>query len=205
MALKYIDDVYPTYFQKSRLFLTPLIGFKKDKFNLPKNSYVLWENKYSLKDRKFILEYKKTNNTLFKIFEDTYLISTELFEYKFEYEDSWYYVYDLSEHSEIYDKVVQSKYSELPSSYKKVILKHIGKAYKKSYEYASTYLYPKSYYRDYAKLLSVNNKDFEKLVEILKENVELCDTIDLEKENLRINPNKIKIIYDCKNNVSDNL
>ena len=50
--------VYLEYFQKSKVFLYPLLKIKKGITRVPIQTYIAWDNVYSTNDLKFLCQYK---------------------------------------------------------------------------------------------------------------------------------------------------
>ena len=48
--------VYTEYFQKSKVFLYPLLEYRKGLTHVPKQTYCAWEDVYSIEDRMFLLK-----------------------------------------------------------------------------------------------------------------------------------------------------
>ena len=53
-----MDAVYTDYFQKSKVFLYPLLKLKKGLDFVPVETYVSWDGVYETSDYKFICVYK---------------------------------------------------------------------------------------------------------------------------------------------------
>ena len=49
-----MDKVYSDYFQKSKVFLYPLLDFKKGLEFVPHQTYIMWDNHYYIQDRKLL-------------------------------------------------------------------------------------------------------------------------------------------------------
>ena len=61
-----MNIVYTTYFQKSKVFLYPLLGIKKGAKFIPADTYICWDKLFTKDDRKYILVYneERTENYL---------------------------------------------------------------------------------------------------------------------------------------------
>ena len=77
-------------------------------------------------------------------------------------------------------KIFEKEYNELSNNFP------IDYKSKSEYKYIDSWLYPEKYFEVYAKLLQVD-------IEILKTIGELCDPIDMEKENLKIPVENLEI------------
>ena len=56
-----VKQVYKKYFQKSKSFLLPVLGLKKDFKYSPIQSYMKWDEIYNLSDYNLILTYEKSD------------------------------------------------------------------------------------------------------------------------------------------------
>ena len=87
--------VYTEYFQKSKVFLYPLLQIRKGIAHVPIQTYVAWDNVYSPNDLKFFCEYKTKKTRLFEKFAKDYLLGHPLFEEAIELnEDTQLFIYD---------------------------------------------------------------------------------------------------------------
>ena len=60
-----MDDVYTNYFQKSKVFLYPLLKLKKGLKYVPIQTYVCWEHVYAFEDCKIVCEYHAPSSSEF--------------------------------------------------------------------------------------------------------------------------------------------
>ena len=172
-----INTIYQQYIQKSRIFLYPMLKIRRGVSVTPIDTFVSWDNIYSLEDCKLIVVYHLRDDVDFKRFEKERLYNNYLFHDFFELEDEkGAYVFDLSDYSEDYKKIVAGKYSQVSPFYKRIVLDFFKK-HRTHSEYIESYLYPEKYWEVYSKLLKVN-------VNMLKGVGELCSIPDLERENL---------------------
>ena len=56
-----INQLYAKYFQKSKLFLYPLLGLQRG-LTAPEEVYFSWEGKYAPEDQKLILVYNNVSS-----------------------------------------------------------------------------------------------------------------------------------------------
>jgi len=58
-----MKEIYTDYFQKSKVFLYPLLNVKNGIIKVPIQTYIAWDSVYTPEDNKFLCEYKtkKTN------------------------------------------------------------------------------------------------------------------------------------------------
>jgi len=169
--------MYKQYFQKSKIFLYPLLGIKKGIKYVPFETYFTWEDNYDLKDKKLICLYKQKRNKRWLEFEDIMLLKNKLFyDYKHLGDDMHLYVFDTSHIDKDYDRIVKGKYSEISKLTKNFIAKFFGEAGLIA-EYIDQYLHPEYYHEEYAHELNVDE-------DLIKKVWELCDKPDLKKETL---------------------
>ena len=74
-----MEGVYTDYFQKSKVFLYPLLNLKKGMDYVPIQTYVCWEHTYVVGDHMLLCEYHAKNTDKFIAFCDRYLKSHVLF------------------------------------------------------------------------------------------------------------------------------
>lgn len=171
-----IKALYKDYFQKSRVFLYPVLGIKKGSSIVPNECYISWEGKYSIQDEKLICTYHLRTDKEFKAFESKFLFGNKLFHDFFEIEDNvGVYVFDFKVFSGDIIKFSNGKYSQLSADLKRTIIKFYAQSVK--YTHVHSYVYPHMYMNLYSDLLAVPKS-------ILLEVGELCNPPDLEKENL---------------------
>ena len=70
-----LKNIYKKYFQKSKIFLYPLLGIKKGITFVPNETYMSWDNLYTINDNKLILLYKISIDKLidYNLFEKNHL------------------------------------------------------------------------------------------------------------------------------------
>jgi len=169
--------MYRHYFQKSKIFLYPLLGIKKGIKYVPVETYFTWEDNYELKDKKLICVYKQKRTKRWLEFEDLMLLKNKLFfDYKHLGGDMHLYVFDVSLIDKDYDRIVKGKYSEISKLTKNFITKFFGESGLIA-EYIDQYLHPEYYHEEYAYELNVDE-------DLIKKVWELCDKPDLKKETL---------------------
>lgn len=170
-------DVYRKYYQKSKLFLYPILGIPQGYEFTPAETYLKWEDTFELGDCKLICVYDKIDSQEYRAFESEYLLSNTLFyDYYLLPENQAAYVFDFSTHAADFRRVSIGKYSELSTEFKHKIL-HFFSASPSSYAYMDTYMYPNKHYDMYSELLNCD-------VTLLEEVGELCSSPDIDKETL---------------------
>lgn len=185
-----IDAVYVKYFQKSKVFLYPLLDIKRGSSVTPKETYISWHNHITSEDMKLICVYEIRTDNEYKHFEKNILLShNRLCDYSV-INSNAVFVFDLSDLDKNWSLFINGQYSKIDSKLKEKILYFFDK-YSGNYAYMKSYLYPKDYFENYAKLLNVS-------VELLVSVGELCNKPNLDKENLILD------IADLEN-ISENL
>jgi|TARA_R100000084_G_scaffold109439_1_gene76827 hypothetical protein len=168
---------YTQYFQKSKVFLYPLLGIKKGEEFVPVETYISWDGLYTENDYKYIVVYNCDKDLKFKLFEDRVLKSHKLLEFATEIEkDRHIYVFDYSKFNHDFDMFINGRYSKFSTPTKNKVLKYFGSVGKIS-EYIESFLNPLKYHEVYAEA-------FEISIETIKEVHEICSKPDLEKETL---------------------
>mgnify|MGYP003111077743 CR=1 FL=1 len=175
-----MEKIYREYFQKSKVFLYPLLGIKKGVRFVPVQTYVSWNDIYPMDKDKLLCFYtvdpkwKKE----FKLFSELFLETNILFEEMHTIEkNNFLYIFDISPYKTDLKKFRKGKYSKFRKKTKEQIMAFFGETGKIS-EYIESYLYPEFYYEDYAEILNVNEKDLMSVGE-------LCSLPDLEKEDFK--------------------
>lgn len=187
-----LNNVYKKYFQKSTMFLYPLLKIKQGSSIVPIQTYMRWIDMYELGDCKLICVYHKRDDKEFKTFEKKFLLSNPLFyDYHLLPDDKVAYVFDISKDSHDYHKIQHGKYSELSSEFKFKVLNFFN-ANPHNQAYIDSYLYPDKYFGLYADLLNCN-------VDILINVGELCSCPDMEQETLLSKVIKLEIKDNCLN------
>ncbi len=175
-----MEKLYKEYFQKSKVFLYPLLGIKKGVRFVPAQTYLSWNDKYDLDSDKLLCLYitDKDNKDEFTLFSDKKLKTLPVFikEHIID-EFNFLYVFDLTLPLKKRDikKFKEGKYSQLTKKTKESIIKFFGERGKIA-EYVESYLYPGYYYEDYSELLNIQIEDLQNVGQ-------LCSKPDLQKED----------------------
>lgn len=186
MAVKKIKDIYEGYFQKSRVFLHPVLGHKRGTSVTPIDTFLCWEDIVEVEDNKLVCLHHLRDDEHFRIFEEKHLFGNPLFEdYKEVSHDKAVYIFNLEDHKHDFQCVVRGKYSQMSHEQKLRIREYYG-ASTANYAFIDTYLYPEKYFLDYAKFLCVDPADVPEMRRLLWEVGELCSLPDLEKETLKM-------------------
>ena len=174
-----ITALYRKYFQKSKIFLYPLLDIKRGTSIIPEETYLGWGTSYSPEDMKLICVYKIRHDMEYKQFEKNVLLThTRLCDYVIVDPETAVYTFDFSDLKEDWFYFVKGKYSKMNLERRRKILAYFAKN-SGNYAYIESYLFPDSHFKNYAELLDVS-------VEMLKSVGELCSKPDMEKEILLI-------------------
>lgn len=180
-----IQSLYKNYIQKSRIFLYPALGIKRQS-NSPIETYVAWKDYCEPGDCKFICLHHLRNDPEFRAFEKVKLFGNPLFiDYKVTADDKAIYVFDFSKSKSDWECFLRGKYSKISDKHKAVIKNFYG-TQSPNYAYIESFLHPEKYFGMYSQIINVEQK-------ILKQVGELCDPPDLEKETLTISLKLLEI------------
>ena len=181
-----MKQTYKSYFQKSKVFLYPLLGIKKGIRFVPIETYIKWDHPH-LPENILVCSYAVNRDTTneeeikrsqaFDIFVKEHLEKNELFHTRHYTKDLQHIIFDLSFFKSDLQKFREGKYSEFSIITKRIITEFFGISGILS-EYIESYLYPEKYYEIYSDILNVP-------VSILEEVKELCDKPNLEKEDFK--------------------
>lgn len=169
--------VYLEYFQKSKVFLYPLLKIKKGITRVPIQTYIAWDNVYSTNDLKFLCQYKTKQTPKFNSFAKSHLLNHSLLEEVIELnENTQLFIFDFSKFKSDYNKFLKGKYSQYSLDSKISIIDFFG-TQDKIGSYVEGFLTPEGVHDEYAESLGVNIKSIEDIYEV-------CTPPDLEKETL---------------------
>jgi len=176
-----IDTLYRKYFQKSKIFIYPLLGIKQGTKIVPIETYLSWGTSISTEDMKLVCVYKHKNTDEYTNFENHVLLKhSRLCDYVKINETTSVFTFDFSDLSDDWFHFINGKYSKISMNIKRKILdffdKHGG-----NHLYVKSYLFPDKFFETYANILNVPE-------DLLKEVGELCDKPDLDKELLLLEP-----------------
>tara|TARA_R100001163_G_scaffold64656_1_gene59424 strand:+ start:330 stop:884 length:555 start_codon:yes stop_codon:yes gene_type:complete len=182
-----MKKIYSDYFQKSKVFLYPLLNIKKGVRFVPSQTYLSWNGTYDIAKNKFICLYKIDPECKdFGSFAKEHLITSYFYDEYFKIDDENHiYIYDFNFFKDDLNKFKKGQYSKLSNEIKKQIIHFFGDTGTIA-EYVDSYLYPEDYYEIYSKILNI---PIENLIEV----GELCDKPDFKKENLEKQSELIKL------------
>lgn len=183
-----ISKLYNRYFQKSKSFLYPILNFKRKMPFPPRKTYIAWSGVYKIEDNKLIVTFDMNLDTKqWENFRNDILMEHPMF-YELVKTTEEYLnreglnckrqvevlVYDLSELNDDFKHFVSGKYSEISSETKSKIRTYY--AYDSpEWAYMESFLFPEKYFKQYARLLNVEES-------LLIEVGELCEPPNFEKE-----------------------
>ena len=178
-----IKTLQKEYFQKSQVFLYPLLLIPRGHKFTPVKTYIAWVDGIFPADKKLLCVYDLEGTDEFYRFENKYLLGNKLFSNFHLLEDGkGLFVFDYKSFGLDFQIFLSGHYSEMSDDVKKSILKFFGTSRiqysKEAFHYVNSYLYPEMYFHTYAELLGVSK-------EFLEEVGELCPPVDLLKETLQ--------------------
>lgn len=172
-----IDALYRKYFQKSKIFIYPLLDIKRGTSVVPIETYLSWNESLSAEDMKLVCLYHSRADQEYTHFEKNILFKHNRLCDSIKIEDAKTIVtFDFSDLNDDWQKFIEGKYSKMNIKTKRKILDFFDKR-SGNYAYVESYLFPEKHFETYAKILNV---DVEMLIGV----GELCDKPNLEKENL---------------------
>lgn len=174
-----IKQLYPTYFQKSKVFLYPLLGLSKSAVHKPLNTYLSCETVFKLDDYKLLLTYDISNsNNKYPWYNFRSGILSKrknYYDYKMvEGTNVGVVIFDYESFKDDYEAVIAGKYSKISANSKELIKAYYG-INSPEWAYVESFLYPEAYYDTYAKLLNVE-------IELLEKVGQLVDLPNFNKE-----------------------
>ena len=172
-----MKGVYTDYFQKSKVFLYPLLRFRSGLSFVPVQTYVCWEHVITVDENKFLCEYNVGTTEQFELFCNSYLKKHPLFyEYVQIDENRHVFIFDFTQYKSDFKRFLDGQYSKFTLDSKNTILNFFGNKGNIS-EYISLFLSPDSAHKLYAEALNVPLKQIEEVFEV-------CSIPDLDKETL---------------------
>ena len=173
-----MNQLYADYFQKSKMFIYPVLGIARKSSIQVKETYVSWLDIYHDTDKKLICVYDDVHSEAFKAFEAKVLLSSPLYHSHQKTADGrGIYIFDMDVIKKDWAHFLSGSYSKMSKVLKDAVLKYYGKA--PEYEHVRSFLYPEEFFDIYASLLNVDQK-------LLTEVGQLCDKYNRDLENLKI-------------------
>ena len=171
-----LNSVYKKYFQKSKVFLYPILGIKRGVSVIPVETYIGWQGYYGSEDMKLICVYDIRTDEEYKNFEKNILLTHSRLCDFVKVNSQSVLTFDFSDLGDDWAHFINGRYSKISLNLKQKILGFFDK-YSGNYAYMHSYLLPEKYFSNYAELLNV---DVSMLIEV----GELCTKPDLGKETL---------------------
>ena len=174
-----LNALYRKYFQKSKIFMYPLLDIKRGSAIVPTDTYISWEGKYTSEDTKLVCMYPTSDTSEYINFENHILMkNTRLCDYIKIDDKTSIFIFDFSDLKNDWAHFVNGRYSMIGEQQKRKILRYFNDS-SANHLYVESYLFPAKYRKRYAELLNVD-------IQLLEEAQELCDKPDLTKETLLI-------------------
>jgi len=168
--------VYTEYFQKSKVFLYPLLKFRKGLKYVPSQTYIGWSDVYETEDMMFLCLYNTKLTDSFNVFAKRHLIPHPMYRaFTSLSEKEQLFMFDFSRFKNDWKRFIEGKYSQFSLSTKVTILDYFDD--KKTVNYIQGFLSPEDVHEEYANKLNVK-------LDILQKVHEVCTAPDLEKEIL---------------------
>jgi hypothetical protein len=173
-----LNSVYKKYFQKSKVFLYPLLGIKRGVSVVPVETYFSWEGYYNSEDMKLICVYDIRTDEEYVLFEKNTLLKHNRLSDYIKVNSQAIFTFDFSDMGDDWFHFINGRYSKISLELKQKILNFFDK-YSGNYAYIHSYLIPEKYFSNYAELLNVEP---EMLIKV----GELCSIPDTAKETLQM-------------------
>lgn len=174
-----ITALYRKYFQKSKIFLYPLLDIKRGVSVIPEETYIGWNTSYSPEDMKLVCLYKTRKDSEYKLFERNVLLKhNRLCDYVIVDDENAVFTFDFSDLKDDWLNFIKGKYTKMHVDTRRKILAYFAKN-SGNYIYVESYLFPETHYKKYAELLDVP-------ISLLESVGELCSKPDMERETLLI-------------------
>lgn len=170
-------SLYKGYFQKSKIFLYPLLGIPRGISTVPEETYIAWKDRIHPAEEKLICYYTCTGHPDFENFRKNVILKhTLLTDIVLGKDQEEIYVFDFAGFSTDFLHFINGRYSQLSEATKNTVLDFFLDS-DRTGELILSYLHPSEHYDDYATLLGVDK-------ELLKQVGELCTKPDFKKETL---------------------
>jgi hypothetical protein len=172
-----LEEIYTSYFQKSKIFLYPLLGIARGAVETPEQTYLAYGDMIRPEHMLYLCRYTNRTDTAYLKFEKERLMGHPLFRGYFVLEDkSKLFMFDYSSMGEDWFHLLNGRYSQVKLERRKKILNHFEEN-TANYVYIESYLFPKKYMDQYARILNVRK-------DLLEQVGELCDKPDLIRERV---------------------
>ena len=174
-----IKSVYNKYFQKSKVFLYPLLGIKRGASVIPSETYIALGDTIKPEDMKLVCLYHPRKDDEYKHYENKVLLKhSRLYDIKVLNDEDTLFIFDFSDLKDDWNNFIKGKYSHFKNEQKGTIKSFFDRN-SANYTYMSSFLHHDKHFHDYAECLNIK-------VEVLETVGELCSIPDLDKETLTI-------------------
>jgi|TARA_R100000935_G_scaffold56414_2_gene87903 hypothetical protein len=175
-----MEGVYTDYFQKSKVFLYPLLKLRKGIAYVPIQTYVCWEHVYAAGEHMLLCEYHAKKTDKFIAFCDRYLKSHKLFHKYMDLGNNKHlFIFDFTSYKNDFNRFIKGSYSQFSLESKITILDFFSSA-GNMLHYITSFLSPDDAHEDYAEALGV---EIEYIISVY----EVCSIPDLDKETFHEN------------------
>ena len=172
-----VKSIYSKYFQKSKVFLYPLLGLKRGNKIIPSETYLAWTDIIKTEDMKLVCLYHPNKSNEYEKYEKNILLKhNRLYDIQLIDQHNKIFIFDFSDLKDDWNYFLNGKYSKLNNKYKGTI-KSFFDVNSTNYVYVNSYLHPETFFNDYADALNVD-------VKILESVGELCSMPDIKQETL---------------------
>lgn len=181
-----ITKAYSEYFQKSKVFLFPLLGLPKNATFIPECTYLSWKGVYTPRDRKLIIIYNCDDSPEWHDFAEKLRKRTFFSNLQYGLDATvCVVVMDMNSFEKTYLSVLQGKYSQISVDHQSICMTYFGMK-SGEWAYVETYFKPDKYRKLYAGLYGVEESTLKG---------ELCSMPDAEKECLKLitNLNNVEV------------
>jgi hypothetical protein len=174
-----IDSIYRDYFQKSKIFIYPLLEIKRGAVAVPDQTYLAYGDMIRPEHKIFLCCYLDRQDDAYLNFEREMLFGHTRFKGFFKMADgSKLFMFDFSDIGSDWDHLVHGRYSKVSLERRRKILNHFEKG-TGNHIYIESFLFPEKYREQYAEILDVDMRVLERVGE-------LCDKPDLSREKFKI-------------------
>ena len=174
-----LTALYRKYFQKSKIFMYPILDIKRGSCAVPTETYISWKDIHNSEDAKLICVYHTKNDPEYIQFENSVLLKhNRLCDYSQVDSTTSVFTFDFSDLKHDWSHFVNGRYSKINETLKRKILNYFDDN-SANHIYVESYLFPEKFFEQYASILDVSP-------DLLRTVGELCTKPDLDKENLLI-------------------
>tara|TARA_R100000541_G_scaffold370_8_gene3152 strand:- start:2035 stop:2613 length:579 start_codon:yes stop_codon:yes gene_type:complete len=171
-----MSKVYTEYFQKSKVFLYPLLKLRRGMKYVPAQTYCGWNNIYEAEDMMFLCLYNTKLSRSFERFANKYLKENPHFRGFLSLESNkQLFIFDFSKYKSDWFRFLDGKYSQYSLNSKINILDYFDD--ESTLNYIKGFLAPEDVHEEYASNLNID-------IDIVKAVHEVCTAPEMEKEIL---------------------